>query len=402
MDTREQFPIGASVRMADLSADPYETFRDLQESEPVSWIEEIGMWYLTRREDVLAVLADTDTFTVQHPGSVLESVLGTNMLTTDGEAQYRLRRPFIAAFAPRAVRAAAGEYIERLAHALIDSFIQAGAADLKLAFADRLALLSVTAVLGLPIRDYDEFRGWYTDFANGLGNFMGDAEIAARAAASKAAFAAYVGAHLAALRTMPDESILAQVMVSTDLTDDEIIDSTRVIIFGGLETTAALIANALWALLTHPELLVSVCADFDLLPDVIEEALRWESPVQTCTRQITRDVRLRGVQLRAGEVLQAMLGAANRDITHFTHPAVFDIRRADVDEHISFGHGRHFCIGAALARLEGLIGVRAVLERLPNLRLHPDYSAKPQGHEFRSPPRLVLTWDVPPTGAGVS
>jgi cytochrome P450 len=385
--------------MADLSVDPYDTFRRLQESEPVSWIDEIGMWYLTRREDVLAALADTETFTVQHPGSVLESVLGTNMLTTEGEAQYRLRKPFLAAFAPRAVRAVAGAKIERLAHGLIDSFVAAGEADLKRLFADKLALLSVTAVLGLPIHDEDEFRRWYADFADGLGNFTGDPEIAARAAASKAAFAAYVGAQLAALRQTPDDSLLSEVVRSTDLNDAEMIASVCVIIFGGLETTAALIANTLWALLVHPGLLAAVRADFGLLPNVIEESLRWESPVQTCTRQITRDVTVRGVPLRAGEVLQAMLGAANRDSDHFPQPAVFDKVRADADDHVSFGHGKHFCIGAGLARLEGVIGVRAALERLPNLRLHPDHPAKPVGHEFRSPPRLVLAWDVPPLNA---
>ena len=392
---RGGFPLGAVVRLADLGANPYDIFRRLQEDEPVSWIEEIQMWFITRRQDVLAVLADTETFTVQHSDSVLESVLGTNMLTTDGEHQYRLRKPFIATFAPRRNREQASRKIERLANSLVDTFITKGTADLKRGFADRLALLTVTDTLGLPIEDFDQFRQWYADFALGLGDFRRDLAVTARAQQAKEAFRQYMLAYLKGQKPLADDSELTRVTHEADLSTQEIIDSARVMIFGGLETTTALITNTLWALLAHPQQLEAVLADLSLLPGVIEETLRWESPVQTATRHITHDVMIAGVTLRAGEVLQCMLGAANRDPRYFDEPERFDLRRPNASDHLGFGHGRHFCIGAGLARLEGQIGLRVLLERLGNLRLHPDFAAQPQGHEFRSVPSLVALWDVP-------
>lgn len=392
--SKNRFPLGATVRQADLSANPYGIFRRLQAEEPVSWIDEIQMWYITRREDVLVVLADTETFTVQHPGSVLESVLGTNMLTTDGAQQYRLRKPFTATFAPRRNREQASQVIESLANDLVDSFIAQGSADLRSDFADKLALLMVTDALGLPIEDFDQFRGWYADFAQGLGNFTGDAAVAERAQQSKEAFRHYVLGYLNGEKRLAEDSELARVAHENDLTAQEIIDSARVMIFGGLETTTALITNTLWALLTHPEQLAEVRSDFSLLPGAIEETLRWESPVQTATRHITRDTTLAGVILRAGETLQCMLGAANRDAHYFDAPERFDIHRTNAGDHLGFGYGKHYCIGAGLARLEGQIGLRILLERLKNLRLYPDFPTQPQGHEFRTVPSLVVRWDV--------
>src|SRR5262249_43368983 len=122
------------------------------------------------------------------------------------------------------------------------------------------------------------------------------------------------------------------------------------------------------------------------------EALRWESPVQTCTRQVTRPVQVQGVELRPGDVVQCMIGAANRDTAHFTDPGVFDIHRDNARDHLSFGLGKHYCLGAFLARLEGEIGLRLLIEKLPNLQIEPEKSAPPHGHEFRSPARLTVRW----------
>ncbi len=391
---RGGFPLGAAVHLADLGANPYDTFRRLQEDEPVSWIEEIQMWFITRREDVLAILADTETFTVQHPGSMLESVLGTNMLTTDGGQQYRLRRPFITTFAPRRNREQASHVIERLANSLVDTFIAQGTADLKHDFADKLALLTVADTLGLPIEDFDQFRQWYADFALGLGNFTGDTAVMARAQQAKEAFQQYILMYLTGEKPLADDSELMRVAREADLSTQEIIDSARVMTFGGLETTTALITNTLWALLVHPQQIAAVLADSLLLPGAIEETLRWESPVQTATRHITRDTAIAGVRLKAGETLQCMLGAANRDPRYFDEPERFDICRPNAGDHLGFGHGKHFCIGAGLARLEGQIGLHILLKRLPNLRLHPEFATLPQGHEFRSVAALSVQWDV--------
>ena len=165
------------------------------------------------------------------------------------------------------------------------------------------------------------------------------------------------------------------------------------IVFGGLETTAAMLANTLWALLSHPAQFEAVRVNPALLPKSIEEALRWEPPVQSCTRFVIRPIVVGGVSLSPGEMVQCMVGAANRDPEHFADPDVFDLGRVNARDHLSFAIGKHFCLGAAHARLEGEIGLRLLLERLPGLRLDTGHKSSPRGHEFRSPPTLHVRWE---------
>jgi cytochrome P450 len=377
--------------MAALSADPYPFFARLQAEEPVSWIDEIDMWVVTGRDDVLNVLADYETFTVVSPRSVLRRILGYNMLTTDGDEQRRLRRPFQNPFAAKTVRQTMTATVEAHAQRMIEAFADAGNADLIARFADPLALVTVCAALGLPIDDFPTMRGWYNDFNAALGNFTDDLAPEARGQAAKAAFAAYVQYHIERLRAQPGESLLSGLAAQAELSDGEIIDALRVTIFGGLETTSALLGNALWALLTHPDSRARVQSNPALLDNAIEEAFRWESPVQTCTRHTTRDVTIGGVRLEAGDTLQCLLGAANRDPRYFAQPERFEIERANADAHLGFGNGRHFCIGSALARLEAQVGLRLLFERLPAMQLAGE--DRPVGHEFLSPARLRVRWD---------
>lgn len=378
--------------MAALSANPYPIFARMQAEEPISWIDEIDMWVVTGRDDVLNVLADYETFTVVSPRSVLRRILGTNMLTTDGDEQRRLRRPFQNPFAAKTVRQTMTATVEAHARRLLQSFKAEGSADMIAQFADPLALVTVCAALGLPIDDFPTMRGWYNTFNAALGNFTDDPALEARGQAAKADFAAYVQAHIERLRAAPDDSLLSNLAAQAELTDTEIIDSLRVTIFGGLETTSALLGNALWALLTQGNSHARVLANPALLDNAIEESFRWESPVQTCTRHTTRAVTVGGVTLEAGDTLQCLLGAANRDGRFFAQPERFDIERANADAHLGFGNGRHFCIGSALARLEAQVGLRLLFECLPNLRLEGD--DRPTGHEFRSPARLRVGWDA--------
>lgn len=390
------FPIGSRVTLEELGRNPDPIYRRLQSQEPVSWIDETQMWFITRREDVLTILADPETFTVKSPHSPIQDTFGTTMITVDGPEQYRLRQPFMPPFLPRALRRSVPAMVERITNRLIDTFIEAGEVDLAWEFSDKLSLYTVTSVLGLPVEDFACFRGWYDDFAVALGNFLGNTEIRKRGHTAFSGFSAFVASHLERLASEPDDSILSVMLNDTahDLSEAEIISAAALIIFGGLETTAAMFSNTIWALLNHPNQFETVLQNPDLLNTTIEESLRWESPVQTCTRHVTQSVTIRGVRLEPGQTLQCMLGAANRDPAHFTKPDpdLFDIQRSNADQHLAFAKGKHYCIGAALARLEGEIGLRILFERLSNLRLHPDYPAAPQGHEFRSLPTLYVQW----------
>lgn len=387
------FPIGKSVTMAQQYIDPYPALMQMLDHEPVSWIHEIGMWYVTRRDDVLRILADTDTFTVISDTSLMRQAMGYNMLTTDGDEQQRLRRPFNTAFAPRGIRQQAEPFIEALANDLIDTFANHESIDIKADFADIIAIQTVVDILGLEVDDYAQIRTWVSDFSRIMSNFSGDETIISRGKQSVGEFADYVQSHINRLRQFPDESVLAKMIKANNhqLTDAEIIDSVRVIIFGGVETTSALITNTLYCLMQHPDQLQAVRNNpIELLPNAIEESLRFESPVQTCTRHVLCDVDVAGVTLRVGDTLQCMLGAANRDPAYYVDPERFDIYRDNARDHLAFANGKHFCIGAGLARMEAISSMQVLLSRLPKFSMNVKADDRPQGYEFRSPHHLNL------------
>jgi cytochrome P450 len=399
VDHSAQFPLGSQVQLEELARDPYPVLKMLQEQEPISWIRELHAWFVTRRADCITVLLDSSTFSVTSTASLLEDTLGQTMLSTDGGRQRQLRQHFNGPFSSKAVQVHMAIRIAAYARHLADTLLSsghAGQADLKMSFADPLALWTVMTTLGLPIHDFPAIRGWFTDIAHALGNFSRDPLVRERGRTASAAFKEYAYPHLERLRRKPDDSILAQVAAAGDLSDEELLATASVIVFGGLETTAAMLSNTLWALLTHPEQLAAVRTHPHLLPQAIEEVLRWEPPVQSCTRFVTRPLILHGVELAPGEMVQCMVGAANRDPAHFTNPNpnLFDLGRSNAREHLSFAIGKHFCLGAALARLEGEIGLRILFERLPGLHLDPSLPSSPRGHEFRSPPALNVLYET--------
>jgi cytochrome P450 len=194
---------------------------------------------------------------------------------------------------------------------------------------------------------------------------------------------------LEAAGTGPGAGLFGTLVHAADrLADAEILSNALIILFGGIETTDAMMSNAIWALLTHPEQRARVTADPALRANAIEESLRWEPAVQSCTRFATRDVVLEGVEIRAGQTVQCMLSGANRDPAHFLDPDRFDVTRPNAGDHLAFGIGRHLCLGTHLARLETRVAVDLMLDSLPTVRLDPDHPARPTGYEFRKPPTL--------------
>jgi cytochrome P450 len=391
----QRFPVGSRVRLETLAQNPYPVLAELRELEPVSWIPEFGMWFVTRFDDVEAVLHDVETFTLEDDESLLNEIFGRTMISSDGPEHTRLRKPFHPPFLPKFVRSEMSATIEARAHALIDTFVESGEVDLAAAWADRLALETVMLILGLPIHDHALVRGWFSEIGIALANIKRDDQVRETGQNAARAFTDFARIHLERLRENPDNSILGNLAKNeTDLTDTEILEACRVIIFGGIETTAALLLNTTWALLNRTDDFQRVLEHTELLGNAVEETLRWEPPVQTLTRRATRNTEIHGVKITAGETLNCMIGAANRDPEKFDHPNEFTLERANAKNHLSFAIGRHFCLGAALARLEAQIGLRVLYERLSGLRLDPDRLGQPHGHEFRSPPELWIRWNA--------
>jgi hypothetical protein len=181
---------------------------------------------------------------------------------------------------------------------------------------------------------------------------------------------------------------------SGSLTEAEAISNAAVLMFGGIETTEAMIANALLHLLSHPCGLELIRADRGLIPAAVEESLRLEPAAAVVDRYATADAVLAGAPIRAGDQVTVSIAAANRDPSVFGDPDAFDVRRPNASQHLAFAHGPHFCIGAHLARLEAQVAVDTVLQRLPRLRLDPRYGSSVRGLVFRKPTVLRVRWDL--------
>ena len=377
--------LGSSVRLADLSDNPYPIFARLRAEEPVSWVAELGMWFVTRREDVLRVLADAATFRTDSARSLLYDTFGSQMLSAEGAKQFQYKSKCFPPFRPESIHGAVREMVERKCAELIDGFPEE--VELRSSFANPLAVYTVAKVLGFPIEDLHLLRSWYDDFAAALANFTRDQAVRGRGLRA----ANHFRSHLAPLLKTSLEGTLLHLLAQPgegSLSQDEVLSNSMVILFGGIETTESAILNAIWALLTHRPQWEEVVRTPALIPAAIEESLRWEAAVQSCTRHAATATALGGVEIAAGDTVQCMLGSANRDPEHFENPDTFDIHRANASDHLTFGFGRHFCLGAALARLEAQIAVRTLCARMPALTLNEARSSPPQGHEFRKPHAL--------------
>ena len=386
------------IELESLAENPYPMLHRLRSTAPVARARSAGgdMWLATRRADVLEILRNPEHFSTDHPASPIRDTFGAQMLSAEGEAQRRFKSACSPPFNRRAVDVNAEPIVRARLDHLLDA-IERGSdefVDLRAALAAPLALAVVSDVIGIPAAMHDLVRAWYDAFAAALATHDPSSAARQQGRNSAAAFRAAVAPLIAQSSTGTHDALfghLAHAAPSSRLDDEEILANTLIVLFGGIETTEAAILNAMWALLTHAESCAEALEDDGALVAAIEESLRWEPAVQTCTRYAVRDVRVRDVSIREGEVVQCMIGGANRDPEHFENPDCFDIRRPNAGDHLSFGFGRHYCLGAALARVEARLAIRDLYSRWPQIRLDAARDSSPRGHEFRKPPALWVT-----------
>lgn len=393
-DRRVRYPLGASIRIEELQHETYRVLTLLQAAEPVSWIDSLGVWYVTRCDDVREVLGNPSLFTTDSEHSLVKDTLGPQMLSSDGPQHVRYKTQARPMLQPGQIRARLEEGIEACADRLIDGFQSAGTADLRVALARRLPVQTMLRLFGLPAEREADLRGWYDHFEAALGNLLWDPDVRAAGRASVADLHSMLMQHL---RREPAGTLdmLAQLSGSRAdqaLSDEEVCRNASIILFGGISTVEAIILNTLWALLTHPDALSQVRQTGNVaVASAVEETLRWRSPVQSATRHVVADCSFRGAAFLAGETVNCMLGAANRDPLVFRDPDAFDIRRSNLREHLAFAYGPHHCLGSHLARAEARIAVGKLLERLPNITLIEPGEA-PRGIEFHQPHSLWVRW----------
>lgn len=359
----------------------------------MTWAPALGEWLVTRRDDVLAILRDPETFRTDAERSPIRDSFGEQMLSCEGETQRRYKSACAAPFNARAVEEGAAPFVLATVRQLIEGLARGPGAELRSELAAPLALATVARILGLPAALETPLREWYDTFAAALMNYERDAPTRTRAHESARAFRDAIAPVLRAPNAS-ERSLLAHLAREEPrmLDDAEIGSNALIVLFGGIETTEGSIANALWALLTHEDALRRARASDEELEACIEESLRWEPAVQTCTRYAARSTRVRDASIAEGDRVQCMIGAANRDPAAYADPDRFDPWRAERGAHFAFGFGRHFCLGAALARLEARVALRALLDAFPRLALDPLRSEGPRGREFRKPPAVQVVW----------
>ncbi len=305
------------------------------------------------------------------------------LLSADPPWHGRYRSIVNKAFAARRVNGMEG-YVREIVTSVIDDFIDEGKVEMVSQFADRLPLAVIADQIGVPRAELTEFKK-RSDLAIGGIDTKVPPELELAKARAGIDLQRYLIARAEERRREPKDdmlTVLATSMLETDegprpLTDGEILSILQQFQVAGKETTAHAIGMTMQLLVQHPDQMARLKADPSLIPNLIEEGLRMETPVRALFRVTTRDTELGGVALPQGTVLMLVFAAANRDEKEFACPAQFDVGRENAKSQLAFSAGPHYCVGSALARLELRVAFEELLRRLDNVRLDPDHDPNP-------------------------
>ncbi len=368
----------------DYSRHAYEIFTQIRRNTPI--FQQPGLdghtpiWFVSRFADVEAVLKDDRHFTLDYRkvfdaaqipemrGSQTMQMVNNHLLTKDGEDHRRLRSLVTQAFTPRRISAMRPR-IQAIADALLDQVEKDGRMDLVDSYAFPLPITVIAELLGIPAEDRNTFRGWSDIFVRPAL----DEEAQAKFMQMAMAFVAYLSNLFKERQKNPKDDLISALIQAEEagdrLSTEELFSMVILLIVAGHETTVSLIGTATVGLLTHPETMQRLKEHPEQMPQAVDEFLRFDPPVnRAITRVVAEDVTLGNHSFLRGDLVIVLLGSANRDDAQFSLPDQLDIDR-DAHNHIAFGRGVHYCLGAPLARLEGEIAFNTLLQRLPGLRL---------------------------------
>lgn len=351
--------------------DPYPVYRRLRDEAPVHRNDELGFIALSRHADVLAAFKDVETFSSRNGVSLDADAFHPNadvtmsFLAMDPPRHTRMRALVSRGFTPRRVmdlepriRALSVRYLEECAGRERCDFIED--------FSGRLPMDVVSLLLGVPDADRDTLRAWADTVVHREEGVVG---VPPAAGAAALRLLQYFQAHVAERRANPRDdltgALLAAEIDGDRLTEREVLGFLFLMIVAGNETTTKLLANALYWLWRNPAERDRVRADPSLVPGWVEETLRYDNTSQALARVVARDVEIHGTKLREGEKVVLLIGSANRDERAFEDPDRYDVLRSQRTS-LSFGHGTHYCLGAALARLEARIALEEFWRRFPD------------------------------------
>ncbi len=384
--------------------DPYRAYRRMRDDEPLIWHEATNSYIVSRYEDVERVFKDKKgEFSTENYDWQIEPVHGRTILQLSGR-EHAVRRALVApAFRGSDLRDKFLPVIERNSRELIDRFRTTGSVDLVTDYASRFPVNVIADMLGLDKSDYDRFHGWYTAVIAFLGNLSGDQEVIRAGERTRVEFAEYMLPIIRERREAPGDDLLSVLCTAevdgVRMSDEDIKAFCSLLLAAGGETTDKAIAAIFANLLRHPDQLAAVRADRELISRAFAETLRYTPPVHMIMRQSTTEVALSGGTVPAGATVTCLIGAANRDGKRYRDPDSFDIFREDLAatnafsaaaDHLAFALGRHFCVGALLAKAEVEIGVGQLLDAMPDIRLADGFDPVEHGVFTRGPQSLPV------------
>ena len=377
--------------LPELRADPYPFYHRLRCQDPVHWgvapsSVVPGCWYLTRYSDVMSALRDPrlgrevrrvlppEAFPPSHDAfNPFGAAARRFMLFMDPPDHTRLRSLVSQAFTPQMIQRLRPR-IEEITNSLLDKVHSPGTMDIIADFAFPLPVTVIAEMLGVQAEDREQFKAWSNTIVGAM-DLRQSREVVEQAGQATLALTGYLQAVVAERRHQRQEDIISDLIAAEEegskLSEEELLSTCILLLIGGHETTVNLIGNGMLALLRHPDQMEQLRSNPGLIQEAVEELLRYDSPVPMAFRLAFEDLELGGKPIRKGDSVGMVLAAANRDPEPFPDPDRLVITRTP-NRQLAFGHGIHFCLGAALARLEGQIAINTLLRRMPYIQLQTD------------------------------
>jgi pulcherriminic acid synthase len=386
----------------EFAADPYTHYRRMRDTYPLYFHAPTQAWILSRYDDVRLALTNP-SFTTKSYAAQTEPLLGKTLIQLDGREHALQRGLLTPSFSAVSIRERFSGLIGDTIDELTGAVASGGKADLIGDLVVHLPVRIMAGLLGLPARDRDRFRAWYTALIQGALNLTGDPAVAVAANTARDELDAYLRPLVASRRKSPGTDLISNLATTTvegdRLTDEQIVRFAMLMVFAGGETTEKGLSTTLRNLLAHPEALTAVRQDRSLLPRAIAESFRYTAPTHMVPRQTREEIEVSGGILPAGAEVMCFLGSANRDERRFANPDRFDLHRPEADPeraftgqaaHLAFGGGRHFCLGAVLSRFEIEVALSRILDALPDLELADETPPPDVGLFLRGPATLPV------------
>jgi cytochrome P450 len=381
----------------EMQLNPYPMYAMMRQLNPVYHDADSGTYSVFRYDDVKRALTEHETFSSQfNPEGREQGGLSTSLITTDPPRHTKLRALISRAFTPRAI-ANLEPRIQQWTNELLDHVIETGRLDLVHDLSSPLPVTVIAELMGIPAADRLKFKEWSDIIvASSSATVKPDPVIAEQLRVALPEMRDYFMPIFQQRRIEPRDDLISALLAAElegeRLDDEDVFAFAWLLLVAGNETTTNLISNAILTFLELPEVLTQIKNDSALLPAAIEEVLRYRSPVQAMFRVMKTDIELAGQTIPAGKMVIAWIGSANRDEIKFANPDGFDLARSP-NQHIAFGNGIHFCLGAPLARLEARIVLNVMLARLQNLARADDSPLEPlEGLVVQGVKRLPLTF----------